>query len=107
MGKPQPSQSRFEIPATSEDEANGRTAHTGLVFVRVAKRGRATLRHALISLRTGRRWQSRRSAAERSTVLRQVPMLAMQFSNLLTRADDLESSANRVPVCARRPKATL
>ena len=47
MAKLQPSQSRFEIPATSDDEANDRTAYAGLVFVRVAKRGRATLRHAL------------------------------------------------------------
>src|SRR5215813_1440936 len=68
MVKLQPGQSRFEIPASGEDEANARAAYAGLVFVRIAEGGGANLRHALHLAPRSQTLATRRSAARRGSI---------------------------------------
>src|SRR5262249_61882115 len=68
MAKLQPGQSRFEIPATGEDEANARAAYAGLVFVWIAEGGGANLRHALHLAQRSQTLATRRSAARRGSI---------------------------------------
>src|SRR5262245_14033212 len=106
MVKLQPGQSRFEIPASGEDEANGRTAYTSLVFVRIAEGGGANLRHALHLAPRSQTLTTRRSVARRGSI-EAGPAAAMQIPNLQTGTDDLRWSASHPPVYARSPKETL
>src|SRR5215510_3416452 len=68
MAKLQPGQSRFEIPASGEDEANARAAYAGLVFVWIAEGGGANLRHAFHLAPRSQTLATRRSAARRGSI---------------------------------------